>query len=134
MRLREIVIACWLGSLFVITPTPIHAAFVAQKVDRQAAQQLAAQGYSWPLIYMEYDRREKFFYLFAALGGQYATAPVGWITVNPWTGDVWDVWSCNKLSTATLRKSQAAIRRKFQRDELRQYSRLRALKPICHGP
>jgi len=72
---------------------------------------------------MDYYKKDKSFFVFAALGGEYGTAPAGWLAVNPWTGDVWDVWNCKRLSTAALRKSVAAIRRRFRPDELRQYGR-----------
>jgi len=134
MRSHAIAIACCLVSTSAVAVTPAYARSVAQKVDEKAAQLLAAKGYSWPSKYMDYDRRENSFFLFAALGGEYGTAPVGWIGVNPWTGDVWDVWSCTKLSTDTLRKLQAAIRHRFRPGELWEYDRLRAVKPVCHGP
>ncbi len=55
----------------------------------------------------------------------------GFFAVNPWTGDVWALWGCARLSTPALRKSQAAIRRCFTRTEMQQYARLRRLKPTC---
>jgi len=113
---------------------PSNAADVAAKINGKTAARLAAQGYGWNLKYMDYDREERSFFVFAALGGQYGTAPVGWLGVNRWTGDVWDVWNCRRLSTAALRKSQASIHQRFRRDERRQYARLRALKPVCDGP
>jgi hypothetical protein len=55
----------------------------------------------------------------------------GYFAVNPWTGDVWALWECRKLSTQALRKSQAEIRRRFTHQEIKQYSRLAHLKPEC---
>jgi hypothetical protein len=55
----------------------------------------------------------------------------GYFAVNPWTGDVWALWGCHKLSTPALRKSQAEIRRRFTRQELKQYAHLSRLKPDC---
>lgn len=55
-------------------------------------------------------------------------------SVDPWTGDVWDVWEWKRLSTARLRRSQAAIHRRFRPKKMRQYARLHALRPICYGP
>jgi hypothetical protein len=83
---------------------------------------------------LDFDRQDHSFFVFAALGGEFGTAPVGWLAVNPWTGDVWDVWLCKRLSTAPLRKSQAAIRRRFRPEELRQYARFRKKRPVCYGP
>ena len=55
----------------------------------------------------------------------------GSFAVNPWTGDVWSLWGCRKLSTLALRKSQVEIRKCFTREELKQYAQLRRLKPEC---
>jgi hypothetical protein len=60
-----------------------------------------------------------------------AEGSFGYFAVNPWTGDVWNLWGCHRLSTPALRKSQAAIRQRFSREELKQYARLRRLKPVC---
>jgi Transposase DDE domain group 1 len=57
----------------------------------------------------------------------------GFFAVNPWTGDVWALWGCRKLSTAALRKSQAEIRRHFRTWGLKRYDRLSALRPDCVG-
>ena len=55
----------------------------------------------------------------------------GFFAVNPWTGDVWALWGCHKLSTPALRKSQAEIRRRFSPRDLTRYARLSRLKPDC---
>ncbi|HUC60433.1 MAG TPA: hypothetical protein VMF53_00605, partial [Alphaproteobacteria bacterium] len=55
----------------------------------------------------------------------------GYFAVNPWTGDVWNLWGCHKMSTPALRKSQAAIRKRFTADESKHYAELRRLKPGC---
>jgi hypothetical protein len=127
--------ACVLVLLLVLVAgTPNCAADVRPKIDSETARRLAAEAYDWKLKYTEYDHDERLFMIIAPLGGEYATAPVSWLAVNPWTGDVWDLWRCRRLSTALLRKSQAAIRRSFRRKELPQYARLRALRPVCYGP
>ena len=56
----------------------------------------------------------------------------GYFAVNPWTGDVWDMWDCGKqYSTPGLRKAQAVIRKRFSPAELKEYPRLRDLNPGC---
>jgi hypothetical protein len=55
----------------------------------------------------------------------------GYYSVNPWTGDVWDFWTCDRLTTPALRKSQAKIRRSFTPTEMKQYARLHRLRPAC---
>jgi len=44
--------------------------------------------------------------------------------VNAWTGDVWDVESCKRLSSPAARKIQADIKRQFLAGELKQYKHL----------
>ncbi|MGH6737942.1 MAG: hypothetical protein ACREDY_02715 [Bradyrhizobium sp.] len=97
------------------------------------AMRLASQAYRWPEKNIWYDRRERSFFVLAPLGGEVG-APVTWLGVNPWTGDVWDIWECKRLSTARLRRSQAAIRRRFPPGEMQRYARLHALRPTCYGP
>jgi hypothetical protein len=103
------------------------------KIGEGEAVRLAAEAYNWSERYIWFDRRESSFFVLAPLGGD-VEAPVTWLAVNPWTGDVWNIWRCKRLSTALLRQSQAAIRRRFRTDELRQYARLHALRPDCYGP
>lgn len=54
--------------------------------------------------------------------------------VNTWTGDVWDVWNCKTatwLTSPRLRMRQAEIKKRFAKQELKQYERLRGLNPGC---
>ncbi len=53
--------------------------------------------------------------------------------VNPWTGDVWDLWSCERVSNASLRKMQTEIKQKFNSDEIKEYKRLHNLRPLNVG-
>ena len=71
------------------------------------------------------------FFIYYGINDAPAEGGFGYFAVNPWTGDVWALWGCHKLSTPALRKSQAAIRRHFGRNELKQYARPRRLKPEC---
>lgn len=118
----------------ILVPAPCRAASGLTKIDSDTAARLAAEAIGWTLKNIDYDKQEASFFIFAALGGRYGTAPAAWIGVNQWTGDVWDVWMCRRLSTPALRRSLAAIRRRFAANEMRQYARLHALRPICYGP
>jgi hypothetical protein len=71
------------------------------------------------------------FIVFDGLSKPPAEGSFGVFAVNPWTGDVWNLWGCHRLSTPALRKSQAAIRRHFTLTETKRYAGLRRLKPTC---
>ena|SRR6185369_17544430 len=49
--------------------------------------------------------------------------------VNPWTGDVWDMFSCQQISNPQIQKIQEAIKKMFNAKELKEYERLRSLRP-----
>lgn len=72
------------------------------------------------------------FYSYSVLNPPPATWGVfGHFAVNPWTGDVWALLGCHRLSTRSLRRSQALIRRRFTPSEAKRYERLRRVKPDC---
>jgi hypothetical protein len=71
------------------------------------------------------------FFVYYGLSETPAEGAFGYFAVNPWTGDVWALSGCHKLTTPALRKSQMEIRKRFTREELQQYARLRRLKPEC---
>lgn len=108
------------------------AADLPFKIDERTAQRLAAEGY-------DLGKGQKWFDYDAGMGRPFfvfyglneSDGGFGYFAVNPWTGDVWDLWGCRQLSTRALRKSQAAIRRRFTREEMKQYGRLARLKPEC---
>jgi hypothetical protein len=52
-------------------------------------------------------------------------------SVNPWTGDVWDLWTCKKISTSASLSLQTKIRKRFTQEEMKQYDLLAAVKPQC---
>lgn len=83
------------------------------------------------LEYFDYDSNDGAFIVFNTISRPPANGGFGYFAVNEWTGDVWALWGCHRLSTPALRKSQAAIRKWFTPDELSQYARLRRLKPEC---
>ena len=53
----------------------------------------------------------------------------GFFAVNPWTGDVWDLWSCKQLQSAALDASKAKIRQSFTSDVM--YQKYSSKKPEC---
>ena len=116
-----------------------RTAEIPWKIDEPAAQRLAAEanhGSDEYLEFFEYDNgvSNNFtppFIVFDGLTKPPAEGSFGVFAVNPWTGDVWNLWGCHRLSTAALRKSQAAIHRRFTREELKHYATLRRLKPEC---
>jgi hypothetical protein len=109
------------------------------KIDEATAQRLAAEavygGHKY-LKFFDYDSNMSSnfsppFLVFQGASKPPAEGSFGYFAVNPWTGDVWNLWGCHRLSTPALRKSQAAIRERLGREELKQYTRLRRLKPTC---
>lgn len=52
-------------------------------------------------------------------------------SINPWTGDIWDLWACRRLKGHILHKALAEIRQRFTPEEMKQYPKLRTLKPAC---
>lgn len=55
---------------------------------------------------------------------------IGNFAVNPWTGDVWDVGGCDRVSLPSIRRQQEGIRKRFQITK-KEYARLQAKKPLC---
>lgn len=113
-----------------------RAAEIPWKIDEPTAQRLAAEAHYGADKYLDvfdYDtnRGDPPFFIFYGLTKPPVEGSFGYFAVNPWTGDVWALWGCHKLSTPPLRRSQAGIRRRFAREELKQYTRLRRLKPEC---
>jgi hypothetical protein len=100
------------------------------KIDERTALRLASEAYGVDEKWFDYDAgiSHPFFVYY---GLTESDGSFGFFAVNPWTGDVWSLWSCRRLSTLALRKSQAEIRRRFTRQELTQYRRLAQIKPDC---
>mgnify|MGYP001555261639 FL=1 len=81
-------------------------------------------------VYQEYNK-DPHFIIFYGINKSPAEGSFGFYAVNPWTGDVWQLWGCYKLTSPALRKSQAAIRKRFTQAELKHYTELSDLKPEC---
>ena len=112
-----------------------QATEIPWKIDEPTAQRLAAEGHYGADKYLDvFDYDSNLgppFFVYYGLTKPPVEGSFGYFAVNPWTGDVWALWGCHKLSTPALRKSQAEICRRFTREELKQYGRLRRLKPEC---
>lgn len=106
------------------------------KINKSTAQRLAAEGFfggaklDRGLFEDDGDSNPPFF-VFDGLNRSPVNGSFGFFAVNPWTGDVWNLWGCHKLSTPTLRESQAKIRHRFTATEMKQYAKLSRLKPDC---
>lgn len=138
MRLvrRSALHACALvgGLIILFHADAAGATKIPRKIDESTAQRPAAEavyGGDMYLKFFDYDSDDGPFIVFNGASKPPAEGSFGYFAVNRWTGDVWALWDCNRLATAVLRKSQAAIRREFTRQEMKQYARLRRLKPEC---
>ncbi|MGH7059137.1 MAG: hypothetical protein ACREFH_02020 [Stellaceae bacterium] len=122
------------GLMIVFQQTADCETRISSKVDETAALRLAAEGYfgtDKKLGFLDYDSQSDSFFIFDGLSKPPAEGSFGFFAVNSWTGDVWNLWGCHRLFTPALRKSQAAIRRRFTAQEMKRYDRLRQLKPEC---
>ncbi|MGH7047251.1 MAG: hypothetical protein ACREE2_12790 [Stellaceae bacterium] len=126
-----------IGAAIICCDGITHQTKTPWKIDQPTAQHLAAEAVYGGVKYLGFfdydsDVTDNFtppFIVFDGLSKSPAEGSFGFFAVNPWTGDVWSLWDCNRLSTPALRKSQAAIRRRFHRAHTNQYGRLRRLKP-----
>ena len=126
----------WAGSVLVASESFAASAIeIPWIIDEPTAQRLAAESHYGADKYLDafdYDSNlSPPFFVYYGVNKAPAAGGFGYFAVNPWTGDVWALWGCHKLSTPALRKSQAEIRKRFTREELKQYARLRRLKPEC---
>lgn len=106
---------------------------VVWKIDQSTAKRLAAEAVYGTDEYLnsyDFDSKTDAFIVFNTSSAP-AEGGFGFFAVNLWTGDVWALWGCHRLSTPALRKSQAAIRRQFPPAEMKRYARLRQLEPLC---
>jgi hypothetical protein len=115
---------CWAPSVLSYAASS-DAIEIPWKIGEPTAQHLAADGHyggDEHLASFDYDANSSnslkphFYY-----GLNYAPVEggFGYFAINPWTGDLCALWGCHRLSTPALRKSQAAIRRRFTREENR---------------
>jgi hypothetical protein len=124
--------------LQLLVPHASTAREIAHKVDVETAYRLVAEAVGHGEKSSDFDYQKTTddtpFLTFAGLSKPPAEGLFGFFDVNPWTGDVWSVWSCKWLTTPQLRKSQAAIKQKFGLEELKLYRQLHRLQPECDFP
>jgi hypothetical protein len=134
-RVTLYAIAFVAGAIVLYHDTATHAADIPWKLDEKTAQALAAlaagDGANPGDLDPDLPTNDPPFFVFDGISPPPAEGSFGFFAVNPWTGDVWALWGCRKLSTPALRKLQAEIRQRFTREELKQYAKLRNLKPEC---
>ncbi len=120
------------GALILISKTWASEPKIPFKLDEPTAERLASEGEfgsDKDHKYFDYDSgMDKIFFVFLGVGEQ---SNFGFFAVNPWTGDVWSLGNCKKLTTPALRRSQVAIRKRFTAEELKQYRRLSRIEPEC---
>src|SRR6266849_2852011 len=121
----------WLLTTIGVFPdAALSASGIPWKIDEGAALHLVGQGIgAWYEVWLEPEpyMSDDSFFVFDGLNKPPVNGSFGFFAINRWTGDVWALWGCHKLSTPVLRRSQAAIRRRFTRTETKQYARLSRL-------
>jgi hypothetical protein len=131
-RTRRHGVAVVVSAVLLCSAVATRAAGPPFKIDEQTAQRLAAEAYDHGKDQDWFDygpgMSPPFFVFY---GVNESDGGFGYFAVNPWTGHVWALWACRRLSTPALRKSQAEIRRRFAREELKHYARLARVKPEC---
>jgi len=128
--------AIYLVAIILVSMTmPVAAQELSAKVMPAEAKGLVAMalhkdGHTAFLELQEYDHRYPY-YVVEWLG--FANGANGYFDVNLWTGEVWDMFSCKKLTSRSLRKAQAEIRRRFMPAEWRQYVKTYSKMAMCMG-
>jgi hypothetical protein len=69
------------------------------------------------------------FFLFEGLGP--SAGAFGYFAVNRWSGDVWNLWDCKKISTPLSRKTKDEFQNQFKAEDLKKYGKLMAALPDC---
>jgi hypothetical protein len=95
-----------------------QAPIIAPKITHDRAQELAQEA----LVALHATRKRDIeiwqnpsapeFYSFAAT--RHTTAPIGpaditYLAVNPWTGDIWNWVTCERITSRSIRKRQRQI-------------------------
>ncbi len=123
------------GAVLISNGAVARATKMPWKVDEPTAQRLAAEGHygaDREVDAFDYNPgANPPFFIYEGVNDAPVEGSFGYFAVNPWTGDVWALWGCHRLSTSALRKSRASIRRRFTAAEMKQYTKLRQLKPEC---
>jgi hypothetical protein len=118
--------------VLILSPLNVARADIKKKISEKMAYYILSSNFGFgpgggPYNYSE--GVDKPFYDYECLNLDAHSC--GYFAVNPWTGEVWDLWSCHKVSSAVSRRAQRKIKRRFTSEEMKQYRRLSRLKPSC---
>lgn len=117
------------ASLLILSPC--HAEEVERKVDGELGRKLVESIFKrLPPWIDEIDTLQEF--IVYDIHGEREGMHDAY-GVNPWTGDVWNLWGCKRVSNPAMRKMQAEIKKRFTPEELKQYHRLHLLRPVNVG-
>lgn len=113
--------------------SPCHAEDIDKKVDAHMGEKLIELlfDHSYEPGIDEVKGLQKNFLVYAVIGERQGMR--GDYAVNPWTGDVWNLWGCKRESNSALRKAQAEIKKRFTLEEMKQYHRFHLLRPVNVG-
>jgi hypothetical protein len=107
----------------------------ARKLNEEEAQTLAAAATGHDKSPEDLDFQDTMtspsFFVFYGLNQPMGEGGFGFFAVNRWTGDVWALWGCHRLSTPPLRKSQRQIWRRSTSTEMTHYPHLSHIRPEC---
>lgn len=81
----------------------------ARELVREALVALNMNGPSVKIDHFRYDYAPEFYAFMAWWPNPEGSPLIGYYAVNPWTGDVWDVTGCRRISSAALQKEQEQI-------------------------
>lgn len=118
-------------------PTSEERTITPSTAERLVHEALVALKQDGPKVHVErihYDYAPQFFAFEAdrhpTPAGTVGAADILYLAVNPWTGDVWDYVTCQRITSPAIRKAQAAIRKKLNLSPEAQ-RRLSAKAPGC---
>lgn len=102
----------------------------AQELVRDALVTLNLNGPSVRIERNRYDYAPEFYVFMAWWPNPHGSPVLGYYAVNPWTGDVWDVMGCKRISSPAIQAEQRSI---LKRSNLSPEAEgtVRALTPGC---
>lgn len=120
---------------FLVDATSVKGAEIPQKINESIAVRLVSEALKGDHSIVEWledsEGMSDPFFVFVGLNKPPRNGFFGYFAVNPWTGEVWALWGCHKLTSRAVRKSQMLIQRRFSNAELSEYSRFSNMKPDC---
>jgi hypothetical protein len=102
----------------------------ANKLVREALVALHEDGPSVKIVRFRYDYAPEFYSFTAMWPNPDGDPLIGYFAVNPWTGDVWDVMGCRRITSPAIEKEQESI---WKRSRLAPGAKetLREKSPAC---